>query len=38
MHMANALVAPMVADAIYVSSGTALAYSIKKVQLESTFC
>lgn len=34
MHMADALVAPVVAGTMYVASGVSLGYSIKKVRLE----
>lgn len=34
MHMADALVAPIVAGTMYVASGASLGYSIKKVRLE----
>ena len=35
MHMADALVAPAVAATMYVCSGGAAGFSVKKVRLES---
>lgn len=34
MHMADALITPIVAGAMYVSSGTVLTYSVKKIRPE----
>ena len=35
MHMADALVTPVVAGTMYACSGAAMAYSIRKVRLEN---